>query len=180
MKGILILAGLLIYMQVCGQSTEESTEEEKGGHRFSIMMANAHIPSATEVDGDKHILIIPTWGINYDYWFTEKWAVGLHTDFFLQQFKIEKHGTEQTVERSFPVAVSVAGLYKPVKPLTLLMGVGREFEKHEDFNLICFGAEYGFELPKNWELSLNLIYDSKIDAYDSWMFGLGVSKFLSK
>jgi hypothetical protein len=41
------------------------------------------------------------------------------------------------------------------------------------------GMEYGFELQRGWELSLNLLYDNKIDAYDSWMFGVGFSKMFS-
>ena len=39
-----------------------------------------------------------------------------------------------------------------------------------------FGVDYGFELAESWELSINLQNDSKVNSYDSWLFGLGVSK----
>ncbi|MFZ2905575.1 MAG: hypothetical protein WAZ98_05180 [Cyclobacteriaceae bacterium] len=156
---------------------EEEGEKRKTHYRMTVMMANAHIPSATEVDGDIPVRIVPTWGLSYDYWLSNKWAIGLHNELFLQQFKIEKSGTDQTVERSYPVSVSVVGIFKPTKRLAFLAGVGKEFEKHKNFSLICLETEYGFELPDNWELNLNLIFESKIHAYDAWTFGVGFSKF---
>ena len=176
MKYAILFFFLFVAISAHSQETENKEEREKH-HRITLMMANSHIPSATEVDGDKAVRIVPTWGLSYDYWFNEKWAIGLHNELYLQQFKIEKSGSEQTVERSYPVGVSLVGLFKPAKRLAFLAGAGREFEKHENFNLICLETEYGFELPDNWELNLNLIYESKIDAYDTWTFGVGFSKF---
>ena len=181
MRLFLILPFLffLSYLTVSGQENENSAKEEtKGRHRLTLLMANSHVPSASEVDGDKKILLIPAWGLNYDYWFNEKWALGLHSEIFLQQFKIEEYSNSTTIERSYPVAVSLVGLFKPTKHWTFLLGGGREFEEHESFYLVCLGTEYGIELPDNWEININLIYDNKIDAYDSWMFGVGFSKIL--
>jgi hypothetical protein len=176
MKYVFLFFFLGVALVTLGQEVEKREERERH-HRITIMMANSHIPSATEVDGDKAMLVIPTWGLSYDYWFSEKWAVGLHSELFLEQFKIKKSGTEQTVERSYPVGVSLMGLFKPAKRWAFLAGMGREFEKHENFSFISLQTEYGFELPDNWELNLNLIYESKIDAYDTWTFGVGFSKF---
>jgi len=47
------------------------------------------------------------------------------------------------------------------------------------FTLVNTGIEYEFELKLGWELSQNLLYDNNIDAYDSWMFGVGFSKLFS-
>lgn len=66
------------------------------------------------------------------------------------------------------------------KTLHSWLGIWVEIEKHENFNLYRFGVEYGMELPQDWELGINLEYDHKIDAYASWMFGLGFGKILYK
>lgn len=57
----------------------------------------------------------------------------------------------------------------------MLAGLGREFEKTESINI---GVEYGVELPNNWELNFNLIYENKFNVYNSWMFGIGFSKIM--
>lgn len=141
-------------------------------------MANSHIPSADNLDGQSAVFIVPTWGLNYDFWLSEKWAIGLHTDLVLQQFKIKEKESAQVIERSNPLAVTGVALFKPWEKWTALLGLGREFEKNESFNMLSVGVEYGIELPDSWELNVNLIFDSKIEAYDTWMFGIGFSKFV--
>lgn len=155
---------------------EESMERKP--HRLSVMMANSHIPRADDVNGGKTFFIVPTWGVNYDYWLSERWAVGLHNDIILQQYKIEDREDGRIIERSFPISVSATALFKATEHWIFLAGMGREFEKHESFNLINVGVEYGVELPNDWELNFNLIYEDKFKVYDSWMFGIGFSKFL--
>jgi len=156
----------------------EPKEKETFRHRITVMMANSHIPSANKIEGQSSMFIAPTWGINYDYWFTQKWAIGLHNDVIMQQFKIEKHQGKEVIERIAPVAICAVTLFRPSPQWTFLLGFGREFEKDESFNMLCTSVEYGIELPNDWELSLNLIYDTKIKTYDTWMFGVGVSKLL--
>lgn len=156
----------------------EKRPGERHVHRLTIMMANSHIPSANKIDSQSAVFIAPTWGFNYDYWPSEAWGFGLHTDLVLQQFKIERHHGNEIIERINPIAVNAVALYRPTTNWTFLLGVGREFEKNESFNMFCGGLEFGLELPDDWELSMNLIYDNKINTYDSWMFGVGFSKLL--
>ncbi|MDH4090890.1 MAG: hypothetical protein OEV74_20400 [Cyclobacteriaceae bacterium] len=162
------------------QVEQKGDDEGSYPHRLSIMMANSHIPAADDVNGKKTVFIVPTWGIDYDYWFGEKWAIGLHNDIVLQQYKIEEREGKDVIERSFPVGVCIVGLFKPWRKITLIAGVGKELERSESFNMVNFGVEYGIELPKHWELSVNLLYDSKLKVYDSWIFGVGFSRFLKK
>ncbi len=175
----IVLTILLMSSRVFAQAPEENTKEEGWHrHRLTIMMANSHIPAADKVDGQNSVFIVPTWALNYDYWITKKFAVGLHTDFILQEFKLEKREDEKTIERSHPVAMNIVALFRPSEHWTFVAGGGREFEKNESFNMMCVGVEYGIELPKNWELSFNFIYDNKFKAYNSWLFGVGFSKLL--
>lgn len=179
---VIILTVLLTSIRVMGQteSVDGDESEASNKHRLTILMANAFIPAAENIAEQNSVFIVPAWGLNYDYWFNQKIGIGVHNTFVLQQYKIERNRENIIIERSFPVIVTGEFLFKPVKNLTVSLGMGREFEKHESFTVINTGIEYGFELQHGFELSLNFLYDNKIDAYDSWMFGVGFSKFFSR
>jgi len=127
-------------------------------------------------ESTNNIQVVPTFGLNYDFFFHQKWGVGLHTDILLQQFKVETHGEEEVLVRENPVAICAVGLLKPVPSLMLIAGYGIELEKHENIQLLRLGIEYGFHLPGNWELGFALEFDSKLNTYNSWVFGAGFSK----
>jgi hypothetical protein len=96
----------------------------------------------------------------------------------LQQYIIVKEEDHTEVERSYRISTCAVGIYKPIQHLSFITGIGKEFESNESFTMCKIGIEYGFELPKAWELSLNLQYDTKFNAYDSCLFGLGISKLI--
>ena len=169
----------LMILTKTGNAQEEKSRREQERlkrHRITVMIANSHIPSMDAVEGQNKFSIVPTWGVDYDFWFSPKWAIGLHNDLILQQYKIKEEKDNTVIERSFPIGTCLVGIFKPFEHLSLVAGIGKEFEKSESFGMWKVGVEYGFELPESWELSLNLQYDNKINAYDSWLFGLGVSK----
>lgn len=176
-----LLISLLLLVAMVAKAQEEKNDadkEEKYRHRFTVMMANSHIPNMDGVEGQNKFSIVPTWGFDYDFWFNSKWAIGLHNDFVLQQYKVIKEHDETIVERSYPFGTCIAVIYKPFYHLAFISGFGMEIEKNESFGMWKIGIEYGFELPKAWELSLNLQYDNKLKAYDSFLFGIGISKKL--
>ncbi len=130
-------------------------------------------PYAIDIHGD--VAIVFYW---FDYFFHKNWGIGLHNDLVLQQFKVERHHNEQELIRENPVAVCGIISFKPHHRWTLLAGYGVELEKSENISLFRFGVEYGIELKNDWELGFNAEYDHKINAYSSFMFGIGFSKFL--
>ncbi|MDI1353790.1 MAG: hypothetical protein PSX36_02645 [bacterium] len=170
----LLFASFELKSQAVKEQTASKNDFYK--HRISVLMANSHIPTATNSIGDKSYLVVPTWGLDYDYSFTRNFGMGMHSDIVLQQYKIEEQGDHKIIERSFPVAVNLVGLYKPIKKLSVVFGGGMEFEKTENFKMLVLGLEYGIELPNQWELGINLLYERKIEIYDSWFFGMGFSK----
>jgi hypothetical protein len=147
-------------------------------HRFTIMMSNAHRPAMKGIENQDKFSIVPSWGFDYDFMLTRKWAIGLHNDLILQQCKIEKADHDTVIERSYPFSVCAMGTYKPLKHFSILGGIGEELEKNESFTLVKIGMEYAFELPKSFELSISFQYDNKLDAYDTWLLGVGFSKLL--
>jgi hypothetical protein len=159
------------------EASHNDQEAEHVGHRHrvTLVMANSFLKNHAD-ETTNSILIVPTFGLNYDFFFHKKWGVGLHSDIVLQQFKVEVHDGHETIIRENPVAVCAVGLFKPLPSLTLIAGYGIEIEKHENIQLLRFGVEYGFHLPGNWELGFALEYDRKINTYNSWVFGAGFSK----
>lgn len=140
-------------------------------------MANAFIPNDFLPETD-NILVVPTFGLNYDFFFHPKFGIGLHSDILLQQFKVEKHQDKQTLIRENPIALCGMFVYKPVHQMCVVVGYGQEFEKHENLHMVRVGVEYEIPIRKHWEVSFDLEYDYKFNAYGSLMFGVGFSKLL--
>ena len=124
-------------------------------------------------------LPVPSWSFNYDYWIGNKWAIGLQSDFVMENFVVEtEHGNE--LEREKPVALIPVGLYKPFKHFSFIIGSGIEFEKHENLWLTRMGLEFGAELPNSWEAGIALVWDAKWNHYNSWLIEFSFSKIFSK
>jgi hypothetical protein len=124
---------------------------------------------------------VPSWGFDYNYWITEHWAIGLHTDIMIEDFSVKDKGEDdKVIERTKPFAAVPAAVFKPKEHSSFIIGMGAEFASEGNFALTRLGYEYGWELPKLWELSAGLTYDIKWNVYDTWVMGLGVSNFLAE
>jgi hypothetical protein len=146
-------------------------------HKLTVVMAHSHIPNALD---ENRNLIIPAWGLNYDYIFHHRWGVGIHSELLLQQFKIESHSDNKELIRENPVSISGVITFKPHHKWSVLAGGGVELESEENIAVLKTGIEYGIELINDWELGLSFELDHKIDTYNSWLFGVGFSKLFYK
>ncbi len=164
------------------QHQEESKEPFRPEHWLSIVISHAHVFQGRDIDGNKKVLSLPSWGLDYTYQFKPKWGIGLHTDIITETFEVEKHlesgGDAVVIERTNPIAPALMGIYKPNEHWAFLIGAGVEFAKEGNFFLNRAGVEYGAELPKGWEVFGSLSYDFKWNAYDTWILGLGIAKRL--
>lgn len=169
---------LIIPNKTAAQENEEKTFHPH--HQIGISINHVHVFEGRDDEGNRETLTLPAWGIDYTYQFHKKWALGLHTDFIVEKYKVEKvyasEEDKETVERSYPIAPALMGIYKPNEHWSFLLGFGGEFAKEEDFFLTRAGVEYGYELPKGWEIFGTVSYDFKWNAYDSWGIGLGIAK----
>ena len=163
-------------------STLCNAQEEKtdtGKHRITLALGHANVSQGIK-DGDTKWLSIPSWGIDYDYWLSDKWAIGLHTDIIIEDFKVKASlsSEEETLERSSPVAPAFVGIFKPTKHSSFLLGAGAEFAKEENLFLNRVGYEWGTEINESWELGISLCYDFRWNAYDSYLIGIGISRII--
>ncbi len=177
---IIISLGLVTFTASAQEEAHSKKHKHNDGfHRMTMIAGYAFIDNSFTEESDD-ILIVPAFGLNYDYLFRGLWGFGLHTDILLQQFKVEEKKSSEVLIRENPIAVCGMFLYKPHHRWTFFSGYGIEFEKHENFQLVRIGAEYGIELPKNWELGFSLEFDYKPEAYNSLLIGIGFSKLFRK
>ena len=178
-----IFLTVIIPLSKAQHAEDTGSDQHKGHngvtHKVTLLMANSFLKNHID-DNTNNILVVPTYGLNYDVLFHHKWGVGVHTDVVLQQYKVETHDGHEELIRENPVALCAVGLFKPILALTLIAGYGVELEKHENIQIIRFGVEYGIHLPKNWELGFALEFDRKINTYNSWVFAVGFSKLFMK
>lgn len=172
---------LILLIAICSfagwtQAQESDSKEHEPKIRGAIMMANSHVPGATE--GGKTVNVIPTWGFDVDYFFHPRWSVALQADILLQSFEVEDGQAE--LARSYPVAVVMAGHFHALRHWSFYLGPGYEMESHENLWLVRIGTEYSFEITEKFEIALNLMYENKQEVYDSWTFGIAFNTLLWK
>jgi hypothetical protein len=161
-----------IYFIQAQEHHPELAESELTHHKVIIMIGHTRVPRGI---GGTTPLIIPSWGFNYQYWFSHQWGLGLHNDMEIATYIIkDEEGIE--IERERPLIVSLVGHYKPIQLLGFFTGMGREFEKSESFWVYRLGMSLEFEMSNNWELAPELVWDAKEAVYDSWAIGLSVGK----
>ncbi len=199
---LIILSALFIFLNYTysfSQETEHNTgnevsnqEEQHEGHHkkhsISAVISHTHIRSGVKNETGDNWMALPSFGLNYNYSFNEKWALGLHNDIIIEEFIVEDKNHDEEVyakneeveipgiKRSRPIASAVMLTYKPHEHIALLAGGGMEFSKEENFALIRFGVEFPFEIHNDWEIMGVMAYDINIDAYDSFTFGFGIAK----
>jgi hypothetical protein len=174
MKKLLFVSMLMISLFQTSIAQEEEQSEHQKKIRGAIMMANSHVPNST--NGDKQIVVIPTWGFDVDYFFHRRWSVALQGDIKLQSFEIEHEGV--ALEKSFPVAFAGVIHYHALRHWSFYAGPGYEFEKTENLTFVRLGTEYSFEITEKFEIALNLAYENKQEVYDAWTFGIAFNKML--
>jgi hypothetical protein len=179
----LIAALVLIMITSSAQETEkkEAKEEEplKGTHRLTIVLSHSHLNTGILENGEKGWKAVPSWGLDYDYWIGNHWAIALQTDMIVETFEVEDQ--ENTViERTRPITIVGAAIFKPTKHVSFIAGMGGEFASEGNYALTRIGIESGWEIKNNWEFGIGLLYDIKWDAYSSLVFGFSISKLFRK
>lgn len=170
---------VLLSMFVVERINAQEDREHMAHHQIGISINHVHVFKGVADNGKRQTLTLPAWGVDYTYHFSKKWAIGVHTDFIIEKFEIQENtsGTEnsESVERSYPIAPAVMGIYT-AGHWNFLLGLGGEFASEENYFLTRAGIEYSYELPQEWEIFGTVSYDMKWGGYNSWGIGLGISK----
>ena len=191
MKKYNLVLSLVFFILFHNNSISQETEhnelvvhenEHFKKHAISFVISHTHLKTGVKDNSGDSYLALPSFAINYNYNFNEKWALGWHNDVIIEEFVVSDSGSHQsddevkTIDRDKPVSSAIMLTYKPYKHLALLAGGGMEFSKHEDFAVIRIGVEAPFHIPNNWEIFGSFLFDININAYNSISFGMGIAK----
>lgn len=168
---------ILVFLATLATATAMAQDEALVKRsRIMVGIGHMHVSQGLDATGDRRFLSLPMWVIDYDYSITPQWAIGLHNDFTTENFKVEGHKGTTEIERSRPVASMLSVSYKPGKHAVYNVGTGGEFSTSGNYFMFRLGFEYGFEIGEDWELAPGVVYDVKVNAYDSFSIALAVGR----
>ncbi|UZD21832.1 hypothetical protein PBT90_20175 [Algoriphagus halophytocola] len=172
-----------LFSSICVAQEEENEESEavemeesEGRHSLALVLAHARIGQGRDAEGKKQFTTVPSFALDYNYWISEKFAIGLHTDFLNENFFIETEDEGEIIERERPIAPVVTGVYKPGEHWSFSLGFGGEFAEGEDYFVTRLGVEYGVEIRNGWEVLGSLTHDFRANAYNVTSLGIGIEK----
>ena len=121
---LLLFLAFTVFVELNSFAQEAELKEDIDRNRLSFLMAYGIIPEHTTADEatSNYLFVVPAIGMNYDFLFTPKFGLGLHTDVILQKFEVQELKDDLEVERMFPVTVNLMASYRPNDKWTILAG----------------------------------------------------------
>ncbi|NIJ43761.1 hypothetical protein FHR24_000200 [Wenyingzhuangia heitensis] len=171
-KFILIALLLLGTVSLVAQETEEVREKK---HRISVVLGHSYLNLGFE-EGNKDVLSIPSFGLDYEYWFKEKWGIGVFSDIELVSSKVSEELHGGVIDRRYPVVITLDALWNPIEHLEFVLGPGVIFEDGEVKDLVRIGVEYDLALGHHWDVAPSFFYDHATDGISNISIGIGVGK----
>ena len=173
-KPVLLTLTILLSISLNAQNDEH--EEPFYRHRIAPLMGYVFVPEETDLIDGSSFRLIPTFGIDYDFSFNRKWAIGWFNDIEASSYIIEyDDGKVEQLEREYLIISTICLIYTPVKHFTVYAGGGMEFERHQNFAVIRIGTEYEIPIRNNWDVAFGLSFDHK-EVYNSYGFTVAFGK----
>jgi hypothetical protein len=160
------------------QEEEEELEETEGKHNIAFILGHARIGQARNQEGEKEFLSVPSIAIDYNYWISDNFLIGLHSDILNENFFIESEKNGDLIERERPITLLIAGGYKIGRHWVIGLGTGGEFVKGKNYFVTRISIEYGVEIRNGWEVFGTLNQDFRANVYNITSFGIGIGKRL--
>jgi len=168
-------------------NNHDQSDHDFKKHDITFIIGHTHIGSGLDSSsGKKEWLVLPSFELNYNFHFNEKWALGVHNHMIIEEFLVTGEDSHESdsrsddevvgIERDKPISVTLVASYKIHKHIALIAGGGVEFSSHENYKVIKFGIEFPFHIPNDWEVIGGFVYDINIDAYESFTLGMGIAK----
>ena len=171
-----LILGLFMSTNLYGQSHENEDHHEFKNFRVAVALGHAYIFEASSVN--TNLLIIPTIGLETQYWFSHKWGLSLKGDIEIANYLVEdKDNNSNTLVRENPVILALPVLFSPWENhFTFILGPGIEFEEHENFSIFRMGVGSEFEFGNHWDFAPEIIYDLKDGHINSLTLAIAIGK----
>ena len=69
---VVLLSVLLSAPRANAQEHEAQEAGEEGRHELSVLIAHGHVGQGLNAEGGRRWLVLPAWGLNYNYWLNER------------------------------------------------------------------------------------------------------------
>ena len=190
--GTLILVVLSITMPVClkaqdqdqdndhddNTETKHNHKEEHEEHhefkpwRIGMGIGQSYLPSGDHTSDKVKILVIPTIGLDFQYWFNQRFGLALKNEVEIISYVIDAdEGNE--IEREYPIISVLVAIYNLEKGPSFYLGGGIEYEKHQNFFIAKAGIEYELEIGRHWDVTPEFYYFNK--DFDFGGIGLSIT-----
>lgn len=168
---------ILCFQFTIGQEENENTHHEFKHFRIAAGIGHAYIPDArTETE---NFVILPTFGLDLQYWFNNKWGIAIKNDIEIGSYTVEDNTrSNNEINRQYPLIVAVPVLFSPWenRGFNFILGPGIEFEDHSNFSVFRIGVGSEFELGRHWDFFPEIIYDLKDGHINSLTLAFGIGK----
>ena len=183
MKKILFLSACIIslaFFQARAQEEAKSEEHETlKRNKIAVVLGDALIHEVRNTTtGQEQYVMAPTFGIDYTYSLSHRWAIGTYNEISFLNIEVED-GPEQYVKRENTLLFSAGMGYEITKRLGVFAGAGIETDQHETLKVLYTGAEYTFIRSDDWDVALFAGYITK-ELYDSFTFGVVIGRRFGK
>ena len=165
---VVLLLILTSIHQIYAQKQFMDEQEEENGFRIIGIIGHTLVNNK----GLNNVMV-PSWGLDVEYWFNEQWGIGFHNDIEIETFII-KNSKNEEVERVNPFVFTLDMLYHFGNGFVLTLGPGVEIEKEESYYLGRVGVEYEKDINKSFYILPNIFLDQRFDGYNTWNVGLGI------
>jgi len=180
---LFILILILWALDISGQEQKQKpvAEHESGSHlesghddfkhwRIAGGIGHSYLPAGNYASEEVSVLVIPTIGLDFQYWFNPKFGLALKNELEIISYVLEKRNSNE-LQREYPLISVLVGMYKLHNGPSFYLGGGVEYEKHENFFIAKVGIEYELEIGRHWDVTPEIYYFNK----DAEFGGIGIT-----
>jgi len=166
---------VLFTLSANGVFAQENQEELGPKNKIALLSGYTWVPQGRNAETEKkEFILVPNFGLAYEYWFNEKWAIGTYNELEIINISVEQD-ENQYIDRENVMTFTLGATYRILEIWTVTAGIGVETDKNETLRVGHFGTECIILEKGNTELSVELTYTSK-DIYDAVTIGLVLGK----
>ncbi len=148
-------------------------------HKIGLFLGNTLIHEVRNTQtGKEQYVLAPTFGIDYEYWISHKWAIGTYNELAFLNIEVEKN-EEEYIKRENVLLFSGVIVFEPFERFSIFAGTGIETDPNETFWIGYFGVEYAFIKSDGWEVAISTGYINK-EIYDGFTFGVVIGRRFGK
>jgi hypothetical protein len=184
MKAIYFLPLVLLFAvstsSFAQEESHEVIENSLKRHKVGAFLGNAVIHGVhNSQTGKEQYVIAPTFGIDYEYWISHKWAVGTYNEIAHLDIEVESEEHEEFIKRENAMLFSGVVVFEAFHNFGIFAGTGVETDPHHTFWIRYMGVEYTIVRCNNWDVSVSAGYVNK-DLYDAFTFGVVIGRRFGK